>query len=123
MKLPVFILAAALLSACGGRPVSQVNVLHEAHNAMSQDTLTANMGALRGSRQWGTAGMGDAKHAYIARGNCTPPSSRPWRELHPVAGGKSKTYVAGPDIGRIKAGRYSSGARSSSPLPRKSSIL
>ncbi len=124
MKFPVFILAAAVLSACGGRPVSQINLLHEAHNAMSQDTLTANMGALHGSRQWGSASMGDAKHgmdveirldneparaferAYIARGNCTPPAARPWKRLHPVSGGKSKSYVSGPDIGQIKGGRY-----------------
>lgn len=133
----VFIAAAALLSACGGRPVSQVNVLHEAHNAMSQDALTANMGALGHSRQWGSASMGDAKHgmdvkidlqnesrgaserAYIAKSNCTSPSRTPWRPLHPVVKGKSMTHVGGVDIGQIKQGRYSiivDGAGSQSPV-------
>ncbi len=118
-------MAAALLAACGGRPVSQINVLHEAHNAMSQDTLTVNMGALKHSEQWGSASMGDERHgmdvivhldnepagakepAYIAIGNCTPPSSKAWRTLAPVTGGKSASHVGGADIGAIKKGRYS----------------
>lgn len=118
-------MAAAVLSACGGHPVRQINVLHEAHNAMSQDALTVNMGALANSRQWGSASIGDAKHgvdvqialhneprgavepAYIARSSCTPPGRAPWRALHAVSGGKSMTHLAGLDIGVIKQGRYS----------------
>jgi hypothetical protein len=114
-----------MLAACGGRPVRQINVLHEAHNAMSQDTLTVNMGAIGNSRQWGSASIGDAKHAvdvevqlqneprgakeraYMARSNCTPPGRTPWRELHPVVRGKSHSSVPGLDIGVIKKGRYS----------------
>lgn len=121
----VFILAAAALGACGGHPVRQVNVLHEAHNAMSQDTLTVNMGAVGASRQWGSASIGDAKHgvdvkidvqnephgasqpAYIAKSACTPPAAKPWRTLQPVVGGKSASHVDGIDIGVIKKGRYS----------------
>jgi hypothetical protein len=120
-----FILAAAMLAACGGHPVRQINVLHEAHNAMSQDALTVNMGAIGNSRQWGSASIGDARHgvdvqlelqnsprgaseaAYIARSNCTPPVKTAWRRLHPVVGGKSATYLPGIDIGVIKKGRYS----------------
>ena len=123
--LVVLITAAAMLAACGGRPVRQINVLHEAHNAMSQDALTVNMGAQNGSRQWGSASIGDAKHgvdveitlanepraaretAYIARGNCTPPGKKAWRTLHPLTGGKSTTHLGGLDIGVIKRGRYS----------------
>lgn len=92
---------------------------------MSQDALTVNMGALHGSRQWGSASMGDAKHglnvtvrldneppraaesAYIVVGSCTPPSTHVYRTLHPIVNGKSQTYVKGPDIGRIKQARYS----------------
>jgi hypothetical protein len=113
-----------LLAACGGHPVRQINLLHEAHNAMSQDTLTVNMGALNGSRQTGSASIGDAKRgvvvevqlqnapaaaqpAYLARSTCTPPSRRPWHALQPVVRGKSRSYVPGIDIGRIKQGRYS----------------
>ena len=133
----VLIVAAALLSACGGRPVSQINVLHEAHNAMSQDALTVNMGALAHSRQWGSASMGDAKHgvdvkveianephgaserAYIAKSNCTAPARTPWRALHPVVNGKSSTHVGGIDIGQVKQARYSiivESAASGSPV-------
>lgn len=124
-QLVVLITAAAMLAACGGRPVRQINVLHEAHNAMSQDALTVNMGAIDGSRQWGSASIGDAKHgvdveitltneprgaretAYLTRSNCTPPGTKAWRTLHPVTGGKSKTHLDGLDIGVIKRGRYS----------------
>jgi hypothetical protein len=126
-----------MLAACGGHPVRQINLLHEAHNAMSQDALTVNMGAAGASRQWGSASMGDAKHAldvqidlqneprgareraYIARGNCTPPSKTTWRPLQPVRGGKSHTAVPGLDIGVIKKGRYSivvDGAASARPV-------
>lgn len=133
----VFITAAALLAACGGRPVRQISAFHELHNAMSQDTLNANMGARGASRQWGSASMGDAKHgldvvidiqneprgasepAYIAKSNCTPPSPKAWRALAPVTAGKSKTHIAGADIGQIKKGRYSVvvlDARSRSPV-------
>jgi hypothetical protein len=123
-SLCVLIAAAAALCACGGRPVSQINPLHKLHNAMSQDTLNVNMGALGDSRQWGSASMGDAKHgmdveiqlqnvprgasepAYIARSTCAPPARAHWRSLKPVAGGKSKSHVDGVDIGQIKGGRY-----------------
>jgi len=92
---------------------------------MSQDTLTANMGALGASRQWGSASIGDAKQgvdvkidlrneprgaserAYIAKSACTPPAVNAWRTLQPVVGGKSKSHVDGIDIGVIKQGRYS----------------
>jgi hypothetical protein len=105
--------------------VRQINVLHEAHNAMSQDALNVNMGAIGNSRQWGSASMGDAKHAldvqidlqneprgaseraYISRSSCTPPGTKPWRPLRPVVGGKSHSSVPNLDIGDIKAGRYS----------------
>jgi hypothetical protein len=120
-----FILAAAMLAACGGHPVRQINLLHEAHNAMSQDALTVNMGPIGDSRQWGSASIGDARRgvdvqielhnaphdvsepAYITRSNCTPPGKIPWRRLHALAGGKSSTYLPGFDIGVIKKGRYS----------------
>lgn len=123
-RLYVLIVAAAALSACGGRPVSQVNVLHRVHNAMSQDALTVNMGALGGSRQWGSASVGDEKHgmkvqieiqnvphgvtepAYISRSGCTPPDRDRWRTLQPVVRGKSTSFVPGVDIGQIKKGRY-----------------
>jgi hypothetical protein len=136
-RFSVLILAAAALCACGGRPVSQVNVLHRVHNAMSQDALTVNMGALGRSRQWGSASMGDDKHgmkveiqldnaphgaaepAYIAHSGCTPPARDRWRRLQPVVNGKSASFVPGVDIGRIKKGRYAVvvlGPRSGQPV-------
>lgn len=113
-----------MLAACGGHPARQINLLHEAHNAMSQDALTVNMGALGNSRQWGSASIGDTRRgvsvqvelrnapragepAYIARSNCTPPGKIAWRRLRPLARGKSTTYLPGLDIGIIKQGRYS----------------
>lgn len=134
------ILAAALLSAChgGGRPVSQINPLHIAHNYMTDHLLTANMGAKDGSRQWGTASIGDnndhgvdvavdlrnapqkgSERAYLGRGNCTAPPKSPWKPLEPVVRGKSKSKVARITAGDIKKGRYSlvvQGAGSKKPV-------
>lgn len=118
-------LAALLLTAChGGRPVSQLNEMHIAHSYMTDHLLTVNMGAKGGSKQWGTASMGDHEHgidvavtldnapkgserAYVTQGNCTPPSSKVWKPLQPVTGGKSKSHIDGVTVGDIKKGRYS----------------
>lgn len=118
--------AALLLSAChgGGRPVSQLNEMHIAHNYMTDHLMTVNMGALGNSRQWGTASMGDHKHgvdvavtldnapkgsetAYVGKGNCTSPPTSVWKPLKPVVGGKSKSHIGGVTVGDIKKGRYS----------------
>lgn len=120
----LFTLGVLTLAACHGRPVSQINPLHAAHNAMTDHLLTVNMGALHGSRQWGSASIGDGKHgvdvaitlqnepreaterAYIAKSNCAGPSSQPWKPLSPVKRGKSQTHVPGVTVGEIKKGRY-----------------
>lgn len=122
------IVLAALPAAChgGGRPVSQINPLHIAHNYMTDHLLTVNMGAKGGSRQWGTASIGDnnehgvdvavdlenapkkgSERAYIGRGNCTAPPATPWKPLQPVVGGKSKSKIARVTVGDVKKGRYS----------------
>lgn len=127
MRLPIVlgIAAAAALCGChGGRPVSQINPLHVAHNAMTDHLMTVNVGALHGSRQWGSSSIGDKKHgvdvaitlqnepkgatepAYLGKGNCTKPPSTAWKKLTPVKGGKSKTHVDGVQVGAIKGGRY-----------------
>lgn len=111
------------LAACHGQPV-QINPLHAAHNAMTDHLLTVNMGALHGSRQSGSASIGDGKHgvdvsvtlanepknaserAYIAKSNCTSPSMQAWKQLAPVKHGKSQTHVGGVSVGEIKKGRY-----------------
>lgn len=119
--------AAALLTAChsGGRPVSQINPLHIAHNYMTDHLLTVNMGALNNSKQWGSASMGDnnehgvdvsvkldnapngSERAYVGKGNCDPPPAAVWKPLNPVMHGKSKSKIDGVTVGDIKKGRYS----------------
>jgi hypothetical protein len=101
-----------------------MNELHIAHNYMTDHLLTANMGALNNSRQWGSASMGDNKHgidvavtldnapkgrqrAYIGEGNCSSPPETVWKPLQPVVDGKSKSHIAGVTVGDIKKGRYS----------------
>lgn len=120
----LLILGVLTLAACHGRPVSQINPLHAAHNAMTDHLLTANMGALQHSRQWGSASIGDGKHgvdvavtldnepegaserAFIAKSNCSKPSSQAWKPLSPVKSGKSQTHVPGVTVGEMKKGRY-----------------
>lgn len=125
MKIRTFFYLGVLtLAACHGRPVSQINPLHAAHNAMTDHLLTANMGALHGSRQWGSASIGDGKHgadvaitldnepknasepAYIAKSNCSNPSPQAWKPLSPVKSGKSQTHVPGVTVADMKKGRY-----------------
>lgn len=127
MRLPIVvgIAAAAALCGChGGRPVSQINPLHVAHNAMTDHLMTVNVGALHGSRQWGSSSIGDKKHgvdvaitvqnepshvsepAYLGKGNCSEPPAAAWKPLHAVMGGKSHTHVPGVTVGEIKQGKY-----------------
>lgn len=129
------IVAAAVsisLIACsgGGRNVRQINPLHIAHNEMTTHLLTANVGALGGSQQTGSASIGDSvtvtdlrpgidvsirlqqeprgvsEPAYLAKSGCTPPSRRAWKQLAPVVSGHSKTTIHGPKFSDVKGKPY-----------------
>ncbi|HET9096226.1 MAG TPA: hypothetical protein VFN37_06165 [Candidatus Baltobacteraceae bacterium] len=103
--LVVLITAAAMLAACGGRPVRQINVLHEAHNAMSQDALTVDIGAQKGSRQWGSAGLGDAKRGRLGHRR---------HQARPLLGRSRRTSARARFLRQFP---NLAGARSSSRLP------
>lgn len=124
-RLLAALIVAAALTACGGHPVRQVNPLHVLHNMMSHHLLTVNVGAVRGSGQWGSASASDKKHgvillldvhgapkgsheqAYLAKGNCSTPSRTPWKTLKPLNGGKSTTFIPDFGIGTLRAHKHS----------------
>jgi len=137
--LGVFAAAAGLaLAACGGGTstsngsntmtsgtrVKQVNPLHKAHNAMSAHLMNINMGAMNGSKQDGSASIGDTKGgvsvalhiynepkaasepAHIHQGTCKKLNPAPWKPLKNVVNGTSMTMVAGVSVAQIKKGTY-----------------
>ena len=88
---------------------------------MTHHLLTVNVGAVRGSGQWGSSsasnerrgvivtidlhGMpkGSRERAYLAKSGCSQPSRTPWKRLHPVRAGKSTTFVPHLGIDRLRA--------------------
>jgi hypothetical protein len=133
---------AALLAACGGgsnnssttntgnkessgTQVKQMNPMHVAHNEMSGKLLNINMGAMNGSKQDGSASVGDSgknavkvtinlanepkaasEPAHIHKGTCKKLDPAPFKPLSNVIGGKSSTAIAGLTVADLKKGKY-----------------
>ena len=132
--------AAAALTACGGggggtstntgnkettgTQVKQFNPLHSAHNAMSGKLLNINMGAMNGSKQDGSASIGDkgkgvevtihvvnepkgaSEPAHIHKGTCKNIDPAPWKPLKNVVDGTSVTELAGVTVADLKKAKY-----------------
>lgn len=132
--------AAVALTACGGggggtstntgnkettgSTVKQVNPAHVAHNEMSGNVLNINMGAMNGSKQDGSASVGNkgkgvqvsihlknepkgaSEPAHIHKGTCKNIDPAPWKPLKNVVNGGSETFIAGVTVADIKKGKY-----------------
>lgn len=109
----------------GGTGMKQANVLHKAHNAMSAKLLNINMGAMNGSKQDGTASVGDSgknavkvtvtvsnepkgaiEPAHIHAGTCKKLNPAPFKALSSVVGGKSTTTIPGLTVAALKKAKY-----------------
>jgi hypothetical protein len=107
-----------------GTQVKQVNPAHVAHNAMSGSLMNINMGAMNGSKQDGSASVGNkgngvevavklnnepkgaSEPAHIHKGTCKNLDPVPWKPLKNIVDGKSTTMVAGVTVAELKKGKY-----------------
>lgn len=107
-----------------GSTAKQLNPLHVAHNMASAKLLNINMGAMNGSKQDGSASVGDkgkgvevtlhlrnepkgaVEPAHIHQGTCKKLNPAPWKMLHSVVNGASSTFVPGVTVAEIKKGHY-----------------
>ena len=107
-----------------GTRVKQLNPMHAAHNAMSGKLMNINMGAMNGSKQDGSASVGDkgngvqvsihlynepkgaSEPAHIHLGTCKKINPAPYKPLKNVVNGTSMTMVSGLTVAQIKKGHY-----------------
>ena len=107
-----------------GKTVKQLNPLHQAHNAMTGNSIDINMGAMNGSNQDGSARVvsagtgvqvtlkinnqpkGASEPAHIHEGTCKKLNPAPWKPLKNVVNGTSVTTVPGVTVAELKKEHY-----------------
>lgn len=107
-----------------GTRMKQLNPLHNMHNAMSGKLLNINMGAMNGSKQDGSASIGDhgngvqvtihlynepkgaSEPSHIHQGTCKNLNPAPWKPLKNVVNGTSQTNIPGVTVAQLKKSHY-----------------
>jgi uncharacterized protein YdeI (BOF family) len=135
------LLATFALTACGGgnksasatnagspaasaAPAEQPNAVNVAKNMVSGKSMKINMGALKGSKQDGTASITDkdggvevvitlknepssaSEPVHIHKGTCKNLDPVPWKPLKNVVNGTSTTMVPGLTVAELKKAHY-----------------